>query len=155
MLGDFVQMVRLFMRDHPELNRLISGEESNDRVIAWAVFDAISDFNNTPHLTGYTLDELLAYNMHSLLLRMTVLTLLESVGILMTRNHLNYSTGGLNVGVNDKTPLIMQWLQYFRSFTEQRKQQVKVALNISSILGPGNVGVPSEYFRIHSSYMAY
>ena len=48
----------------------------------------------------------------------TVVALIESVGLLQTRNHLNYSTGGINVGTNDKTPLLMQWLQYYRSFTE-------------------------------------
>jgi hypothetical protein len=154
-MQSFVQTVRLFLRDHPQLNRLVAGEESSDPIIAWAVLDAISDFNGTPHFTNFTLDELLQRNQQSLLLRMTVTSVLESVGLLQTRNHLNYSNGGINVGVNDKTPLIMNWLQYFKSTTEQRKQQVKVALNIESILGPGNAGVHSELWAINSSYLSY
>lgn len=154
-MQSFIQTVRLYLRDHPQLNRLVAGEESSDPIIAWAVLDALSDFNGTPHFTNFSLDELLARNQHSLLLRMTVTSILESVGLLQTRNHLNYSNGGINVGVNDKTPLIMNWLQYFKSTTEQRKQQVKVALNIESILGPNNAGIHSEIWAINASYLSY
>ena len=149
----FVQEVRLFTRDFPELNRLLRGEESSDRMIAWAVIDAVSDFNGTPHFTSLKLEDLLQLGQRSLMLRMTVIALLESVGLLQTRNHLNYSDGGLNVGVNDKTPMIMNWLQYFKGTAEQMKQRVKVAINIGAILNSG--GVASEYFAINSTYAAY
>jgi len=153
---DFVQLVRLYMRDFPELNRLIAGEESSDRQIAWAVLDALSDFNGTPPFLGNMgLEELLAAQQHSLLLRMTVCAVIESVGLLMTRNHLNYSNGGITVGVNDKTPMLMNWLQYFKATTEQMKQRVKVALNIEGILGPSNAGVHSELWAVNACYVAY
>lgn len=153
---DFVQMVRLFLRDFPELNRLTAGEESTDRMIAWAVFDALADFNGTPHFTFMSLDELLSMNQHNLLLRMTVISLLESIGQLQTRNHINYSNGGITVGVNDKTPLLMNWLQYFRSTTDQMKQRVKVAINVGGMLNSGNSsGVHSEYWLVNSTYAAF
>lgn len=151
----FVQAVRGYTRDFPELNRLVSGEESTDRQIAWAVFDALSDFNGTPHLTQLSLEDLLGRSQQALLMRMTVISLIESVGLLQTRNHINYSTGGINVGVNDKTPMLMQWLQYFKSTTEQMKQRVKVALNIEGILGPSNSGVFSEYWVVNCSYAMF
>lgn len=152
---DFVQLVRLFLRDFPELNRLIAGVESTDRQIAWAVMDALADFNGTPHFTELTLDDLLALNQHNLILRMTVISVIESVGMLQTRNHINYSNGGITVGVNDKTPLLMQWLQYFKATTDQMKQRVKVAINIGSILGSSNSGVRSEYWAVNSTYAAF
>lgn len=151
----FVQMVRLYMRDFPELNRIVSGEETSDRQIAWAVLDAVSDFNGTPHFTSFLLEDLLMQNQQALLLRMTVISIIESVGLLQTRNHINYSDGGLNVGVNDKTPMLMNWLQYYRSFTDQMKQRVKVALNIQGILGPSNSGVHSEYWAVNACYASY
>lgn len=151
----FVQVVRDYMRDHAELNRLIAGQESNDRLIAWAVLDALSVFNGTPHFTSLSLEDLLQRNQHSLMLRLTVITLLESVGLLQTRNHINYSNGGLNVGVNDKTPLILQWLQYYTATTSQMMARVKVSLNIEGILGHGNSGVHSELWAINASYRAY
>jgi len=155
MFQAFVQSVRLYTRDFPELNRLLSGEESTDRQIAWSVLDAVSDFNGTPHFTTLSLDDLLGRSLQYLLLRMTVISLIEQVGLLQTRNHINYSTGGINVGINDKTPLLMNWLQYFRAFTDQRKQQVKVALNIEGILGPTNSGVFSEYWAVNSTYAQF
>jgi hypothetical protein len=151
----FVQMVRLFTRDFPELNRIVAGEESSDRQIAWATLDALADFNGTPHFTSMSLDELLQRNQQALMLRMTVISLIEQVGLLQTRNHLNYSVGGINVGVNDKTPMLMQWLQYFKASTEQMKQRVKVALNIEGILGPSNSGVFSEYWAVNGTYAQY
>lgn len=154
-MRDFVQMVRSYCRDFPELNRLVAGEESSDRQIAWAVLDAMADFNGTPHLTSYTLEDLLQRSQHALLLRMTVITLIESIGLLQTRNMINYSNGSINVGVNDKTPLLMNWLQYFRSMTEQKKQRTKVALNIEGILGPECSGIHSELFAINSCYIGY
>jgi hypothetical protein len=152
---DFVQVVRGYMRDYPELNRLQRGEESTDRQIAWAILDALSDFNGTPPTTLFTLGYLLQRRQHALLLRMATCTIIESVGLLQTRNHLNYSDGGINVGINDKTPLLMQWLNMFKATTEQMKQRVKVAFNIESILGPGNCGVHSELWAINSTYIGF
>lgn len=151
----FVQMVRAYTRDYPELNRLIAGEESTDRQIAWAILDAVSLFNGTPHFQGLLLDDLLMQNQHALMLRMTTICLIEQVGLLQTRNHINYSTGGINVGLNDKTPLLMQWLQYFRGFTDQLMQRVKVAMNINGILGPSNSGVFSEYWAVNCTYAQF
>ena len=151
----FVYMVREYMRDYAELNRLVKGEESTDRQIAWAVLDAMADFNGTPPTTNYTLGVLLQRHQHALLRRMVVIALMESVGMLQTRNHLNYSDGGINVGVNDKTPLIMQWLNYYKSTTEQMKQRVKVAFNIESILGTGNTGVHSELWATNATYIGF
>ena len=137
----FVQLVRTYLRDFTELNRIVAGAESSDRQILWAIFDALSDFNGTPPFLGANaIEDLLANSQHALLLRMTVCSLIESVGLLQTRNHINYSNGGISVGVNDKTPMLMNWLQYFKSTTEQMKQRVKVAMNINGILGAGNGG---------------
>lgn len=151
----FIQAVRLYIRDFPELNRIVSGQETSDRQIAWSMLDALADFNGTPHLTAYSFEDLLSRNQQALLLRMTVIAIIESVGLLQTRNHINYSNGGINVGVNDKTPLLMKWLQYFKSFTDQMKQRVKVALNIEGILGPSNMGVSSELAAVNATYAAY
>lgn len=147
--------VRAFLRDFPELNRLVDGAESSTRQIAWAILDALSDFNGTPPLGGATLEDLLQRGQQHLLTRMAALALLESVGLLQTRNHLSYATGGTTVGVSDKTPLIMKWLDYFRTATEQKKVKVKIAMNIESILGPANRGVFSEYWATHATYALY
>lgn len=139
-LAQFVQTVRLYMRDHAALNRLIQGEENSDRLIAWAVMDAIDDFNTTPPLIGAV--GLLNFPSTSLLLRGTVINLLESLGLLMTRNHLTFSDGGIQVGISDKTSLIQAWLQIFKNSYEQKKVNYKIAANIE---GGWGGGVGSEY----------
>lgn len=154
-MREFIPVIRGYLRDFPELNRLLAGEETGDRFMAWAILDAMSRFNGTPHLTSYSFEDLLQYQQHYLLLRMAVETVLESVGLLQTRNHINYSNGGINVGVNDKTPLIQSWLQMFSARNDQMITRVKVALNIQGILGFGNTGVHSEYWAVNATYLSY
>lgn len=151
----FVPVVRGYLRDQPELNRLIAGEETGDRFYAWAILDALSRFNGTPHFTALTFEEMLQNQQHYLMLRLTVETVLESVGLLQTRNHINYSNGGINVGVNDKTPLIQSWLQMWSARNDQLITRTKVALNIQGILGSENAGVFSELWAVNSTYLSY
>ena len=152
---EFIPVVRAYLRDFPELNRLVAGKETGDRFIAWSIFDAVSRFNGTPFFTSMRFEDLLQRQQHWLLLRMTVETVLESVGLLQTRNHINYSNGGINVGVNDKTPMIMNWLQLFSARTDQMITRVKVALNIEPLLDGGTSGVHSELWFVNSTYLAY
>jgi hypothetical protein len=155
MMRNFVAQVRLYIRDYPELNRIVRGEESSDRQIAWATLDALDNFNGTPHFTSMTLDDLLQRHQAHLMTRLTVVALLESVALLQARNHINYSNGAINVGVNDKGPLLLQYIQYYRSYTEQLKQRVKVAFNIEGILGPSMSGVHSEIWAVNGTYCSY
>jgi len=148
-LEQFIGTVRLFMRDYPALNRLIAGEEHSDRMVAWAVIDCLDDFNSTPPMTNYGLHN---FPSMSILLRGTVINLLQSVGLLMTRNHLTFSDGGLQVGVSDKTPLIQSWIQMFSNIYEEKKKQLKIALNIE---GGWGGGVHSEYAWVNGHYGGY
>src|SRR6185436_9244583 len=128
-LSQFVGLVRAYMRDYPELNRLFVGEEHSDRLIAFAVIDTLEDFNTTPPMTNYQINN---FPSKSLLRIGTIANLLMSVGLLMTRNHITFSDGGVQVGVNDKTPLIQSWIQLFTNMYETKKDRLKVALNIEN-----------------------
>jgi hypothetical protein len=145
-MEQFISTVRLFTRDYPALNRLIQGEESSNRLIAWAVIDAIDDFNSTPPLTRWGFSN---FPSRHLLLRGTVISLLESVGLLMTRNHLTFSDGGIQVGVSDKTPLIQSWIQLFTNKYEEKKLRLKISMNIE---GAWEGGVHSEYLWTSGFY---
>ena len=151
----FIQTVRFFTRDHPQLNRLIKGEESSDRMIAWAILDFLSDFAGTPPPLGYyTLDQLFQLNYQSFALLGTCVALLQSVGILQTRNHLQFSDGGISVGVSDQAPMWMQWIRDFSNKYEQEKISRKVSLNISQLIGTF-AGSHSEYFFVNGWYGVY
>ncbi len=145
----FAERVRLFMRDFPILNRLIEGEETNARMMIWAVIDALDDFNVSPPPIGtLEVDQVPS----SILLRGAVCTVLESVGILQTRNQLNVSDGGITVGISDKAPMLMQWVQMFRNQYEQKKLQWKTSQNIMQAFGHG---VVSEYYYTSGWYGAF
>ncbi len=147
-LRGHIESVRLFTRDFAELNLLIAGEESSDRMIVWATQDFLSDFNGTPPFTGYSLAELASRNLQHLAVRGTIITLLQSVMILQARNNLPFSDGGLSVSINDKAPLIQSMLHLFQSAFEQNKRQVKTALNVEQLLDGGPSSVHSDYWGL-------
>lgn len=148
----FVYSVRMYLRDFPQLNRLVAGEESSNRQVAWAVIDAIEEFNGSPPITGtYTFSDLMSRGQASLLRKGTIVQLLYSVGLLQTRNHLPFSDGGLNVSVSDKTPLLQSWIQLFERKWEMGRDKVKIAWNIESFFGSGS-GTHSEYFALSGYY---
>ena len=147
-IWDLIQEVRLFLRDFKELNRLISGEESSNRMIAWALQDAVDDWNSTPPLIGAV--GVLSHPSRSLLVRCTVITLLQSVGFLQTRNHLTYSDGsGASVNVSDKTPVLQAWINLLSAGYEQKKIRLKTGLNIEGAWGGG---VHSELNLVNAFY---
>lgn len=145
-----VQSVRLFMRDFAQLNLLIRGEESNDRMIAWATMDFLSDFNASPPFMSLTLDDLIkTYGASSFAVRGTVCSLLESLMMIYSRNFLPFSDGGMSATINDKTPLIQSMLATFKSSYEQNKTRMKTAMNIQGLLDAGPSGVHSDYFALN------
>jgi len=151
--NQFVAGVRLYMRDYPELNRLVAGEESSGRMIAFAVLEALSDFTaHPPNLGVFSFEYFLARGWTHHLRIGTICRLLEMVGILQTRNHLPFSDGGLNVAVSDKTPLLQSWIQLFERRWETWKERTKISENIARCMGTGGEGLASEYFAIHGYF---
>ena len=121
---------------------MVEGHETSDREIALAALEAIDDFNTTPPiLDTYTLA---SFPSMSLLIRGTLIHVIESVGLLQTRNHMVYSDGqGVQVSVSDKTPQLMQWLTLFSNQYETKKIRLKKALNLRGALNLE--GLSSEY----------
>ena len=149
-MNEMVAMIRLYLRDFPELNRLISGEESSDRMIAWAIIDALDDYNTTPPFIGAA--SISSFPSTSLLREGAVIRILESVGLLQVRNQMNYSDGGVSVSVSDKAPLLMGWIQMLRQSYEQKKVRIKSSMNVEMAF-EGD-GVHSEYFVVNGIYFS-
>jgi hypothetical protein len=144
-----VALVRTHIRDHPELNRLIAGNESSDRQIAMAILQTIDDFNNTPPLIDAV--KLNDFPNIDLLIRGSLVRLLTSVAMLQTRNQLNYSDGkGVYVGVSDKSPMLMRWISLLDAGYQRDKKQLKLALNLRGALNGSSVS--SEYSLINGLF---
>lgn len=148
-LLDTITLVRAKMRDYPELNRLIEGHETSDREIAFAIMEAIDDFNTTPPLiTPYKLEN---FPSMSLLIRGSIIAVIESIGLLQTRNQMQYSDGqGVSVSVSDKGPMLMSWINLFAQSYEQKKFRLKQAINLGTALN--GKGVSSEYSLINGYF---
>ncbi len=144
-----IALVRAKLRDYPELNRLIEGRETSDREIAFAIMETIDDFNTTPPLIqNFNLE---SFPSTSLLIRGTIINVIESVGLLQTRNQMSYSDGqGVQVSVSDKAPMLLQWISLFTNQYEQKKLRLKKAINFNGALNGS--GVASEYIFVNGFF---
>ena len=143
-LSEIIERVRRFMRDRPVLNRLIAGFESSDEDIMQAIDECISDFNHTPPFIGkydYCNPPPLV-----LLIYGTVVFLLESKGLLESRNNLPFNDGGLSVGA-DKDQRTQSWLSHFNNKYEIKKENWKKSVNIEMSFG---ISLSSEYVIVNN-----
>lgn len=140
-----LQSVRLFMRDFSELNILTRGEESSDRMIAWASLDFCSDYNGTPPFSMFGVEDFYSVGLQSFAVRGTTISLLQSLMILYTRNRLPFSDGGISGVLNDQADMIMRMLSLLQSSYEQNKRMIKTAMNLQQLLEVNSTGLFSDY----------
>ena len=147
-MGELVSMMRMYLRDYPHLNRLIEGEETSDRMIAWAILDAIQDFNTTPPFIGNIgIKSLVSIPM---LRDKVICTILESLYILQTRNQVNYSDGGISFSISDKGQALYSFIQLLQQRYDMKVAKMKASLNVEMAMT--GEGVLSEYFVINGLY---
>lgn len=130
------------MRDWPELNRLIEGVESSNRFIGYCVWLAIDEWNTTPPLSSHSLSD---FPSRVILLNLTLIHLLTSVGILKSRNRFRYNDGGFSVETETQADEYQRWVQLLRATSQasdQKIQSLKRALNIE---GGWGAGIGSTY----------
>jgi hypothetical protein len=138
--------LRLFLRDTPQLNRLINKEESNDELLAFAIEMAIDDWNSTTPAIGNTTIS----NFPSLYLLMQGATIivLKSQGLYQARNELNYNSGGSSFVRTNKSNYYQSWMINLANEYELKKRNLKIQQNITRGWG----GVNSEYDRVGYSW---
>jgi len=134
------RLLRLFLNDTPELNRLIRTQESDDAKLDLALLLAVDDYNITAPLLG----NVQVWNFPSMFMLIygASIQVLRSAGLLQSRNELAYSSGGVSVRIFDKTQLYQSWIAQFVAEYELKKRNFKMALNIDAALAGG---VSSEY----------
>tara|TARA_Y100001938_G_C7915322_1_gene341671 strand:- start:197 stop:667 length:471 start_codon:yes stop_codon:yes gene_type:complete len=145
-MSQFISEIRGYVRDFPELNRLISGEESSDRMVEYCTCLAIDEWNTTPPLSNVGISD---FPSRFILLQLTLCHLLTSVGILKSRNRFAYSDGGFSVETEGQDDRYVRWIQLIRSQLEPKILRLKIAKNISEGYG---ASVGSEYGWIHGWY---
>lgn len=148
---EIVFVVREFMRDFPQLNRLTKGRDHSRRLIMWATLDTLSDWASTPPFVGQNLDYIISRGWQHLFIRGITIALMESLYFLHLRNYLSYSAGGVNVQT-ENPQMLMQAIQMMKSQYEQKKKQALIAANIEGALQ--GAGVYSEYAVVNTFWGA-
>ena len=138
--------LRLFLRDTPQLNRLIRKEESDAELLTFAIEMTISDWSSTSPF----IDRIDINNYPSLYLLMhgSVVQLLKTQGIYQARNELQYQAGGSSFMRFNKSSYYMNWMINLANDYEVKKRNMKIAKNIMGGWG----GVASEYDKIGYSW---
>lgn len=139
----YVVLIRLYLSDYPEANRLLRTVESSDSKIILAIMNVLSDWNaSDPMRQTYTCDN---FPSTHLLIEGAVIQLLRMAGIYNSRNKLNYSAGGLSVQLHDKGAEYMAWINALKQEYEMAKVSLLRRINLSTALGNGAAGVCSDY----------
>jgi hypothetical protein len=138
--------LRLFLRDTPELNRLIRKFESDLEMLTFAIEMAVSDWNSTsPFIDRVDINN---YPSLYLLMHGAVIQILKSQGLYQARNELTYQAGGSSFMRFNKSNYYMQWAINLGNDYEVKKRNMKIAKNILGGWG----GITSEYDKIGFSW---
>ena len=150
-LQRYVVLIRLYMNDTPELNRLIRDYENNDARIVMAINMVLDDWSMTdPRRINYSVDN---FPSSSMLIKGAVIELLRGTGMLHSRNRLAYNAGGLSVQLWNKAQDYMTWANSLVNEYESKKRSLIKQLHLSAAYGQGPVGLHSEYLRAIDPYM--
>lgn len=128
-----IQLVRLFLRDQPKLNKVFGTYEHTDNDIKLCINMAIGDWNSTPPLiTPVRLDNFPTLNW---LIVCTAMFLLQSAGVLNYRNEMPYNDSGISVNPWSKGPNYINTAGMFMQALEQQKRDFKYSLNVAQTFG--------------------
>ncbi len=134
------KLLRRFVRDYPELNRLLRAQEHSLEDIDLALDLTVAEYNaKLPPIGDVTID---TYPNLWLLLHGGAVHLIRSAGILQARNRLPYSSGGISVRMFDKTEIYMQWVREFIQDYSHTLSESKLSVNLQGGWG----GVHSAYW---------
>lgn len=134
-----LKYLRFFLRDTPQLNRLIRDYELGEEELRFCIDMAISDYNTTmPPTPRKTIE---TYPSLWLLMHGAAINALKMAGMEQSRNELNYQSGGSSFSRSNKTRHYQSWLSLFQNEYEQKKRALKIANNVKRGYGE----VFSEY----------
>lgn len=139
--------LRLFLRDTPQLNRLlVNSFESDDEMLTFAIDMTVDDWNVTTPVIGNT--NIGNFPSLSLLMQGATIWILKSQGLYQARNELTYQSGGSSFVRTNKSNYYQSWMINLANEYELKKRNLKMQQNISNGWG----GVSSEYDRIGYSW---
>ncbi len=143
----FAEEVRAWLRDFPELNRLIVGEESSPRMIQFCAHMALDEWNAFSPVQFTSVG---SFPNKTILILLTVTHILTSAGILHSRNRFDFNAGNFVADTERQADEYPKWIQMIKAQLAPLMQNLSIRLNIAAASGGG--GVPSEYAMLHNWY---
>jgi len=141
-LQSYVEAVKATMRDRPDLNALIEGEEHKDEDRVKALEEALDWLNSTPPLTEYTFVDC---PFRRYLIDLSIIRLLRSLLYLLERNALEVSDPGGVAATKTQRDYIRRTIQELRAeVLPELKEAKKARALMDSIAYSGSVG--SSYY---------
>lgn len=141
---DVVNRVRVEMRDYPELNTLIDGQEYSDRMIEYSLDIILETINATPPPVGLFLVSNAPLH---LLIDGCVARLLRSLAILYLRNDVDFGVDGLTVRYTQG--------QSYLAMAQERMQEFKsdllrwkISVNAQQAVD-GSGGIYSDWIAVN------
>lgn len=132
------EAVRLYIKDDPANNYLLTGEEFSDERIALAMEMAVDTFNIVTPITSFISEN---FPSKALLLYGTLANLYTGQAGLAARNQMSYSDGGISLPIEERFQLYQSMAaQYGQQFSDLSKQW-KIQYNMERGWG----GVGSDY----------
>jgi hypothetical protein len=156
---DLIYEVRLFMRDHAELNRLISDVESLDESINLAAEQVCDIWNSLPPFGISTLTIAASGDVNVVAVPTEAkyifvlgasIQVMKSVLFLRARNRLAYNDG--NISVDDQGNVFqgyMTLLGMYQQEFESRLRNYKAAKNVSLFMNDVRGSLGSDYAYLY------
>ena len=129
---ELVKMLRTFLGDTPEDNKLIPDKEMSDDKLKLALNLALDEYNNTP---PFEQRSFLTFPSLSIIIHGGAIQALTMAGIIQTRNYLNFSDGGIQEVISDKASGYQSWIGNLVSKYQQEALNIKTALNMEENFG--------------------
>lgn len=142
-----IDYIRSYLRDYPELNRLLDEEETDNRQLQWQIIGVLDDISNTPPPLGrYDITQVPLM----ILVKGVLAEVMMSVAVLNLRNSLRYTDGQISVDL-DKYQALVSLSQIFRGEYDAKLRNWKTSQNVSQCYQTVT-GVHSEYYYLAAGY---
>jgi hypothetical protein len=123
------QEVREYTSDYKVNNYLIDGEEMTDTYISLCMTFAVDSFNSIPPIGNMGLQN---FPSKAILLWGTLWHAYLGKALLLARNTMEYSDGGLQIPIEERAQLYQGLAAGFQTQFEESAKSLKIQLNMES-----------------------
>jgi hypothetical protein len=138
---ELLAMLRAFLGDTAEENKLIPDEELSNDKLKLALELALDEYNNTPPFEARTFE---TFPSLAIIIHGAAIQALIMAGLVQSRNFLNFSDGGVQEVISDKAQAYQSWIGNLVTAYRDEALSVKTALNMEQNFSV----IPSPYGNV-------